>query len=474
MAPEGASGCEELAMTESVAAGQGIDVLRAAVQGEVLVEGDPGYPEVARVMMAGGRPRVVVRCAGAKDVVEALRYAETHDLPIAVRSGGHHAAGFGTNDGGVLIDVRPMDEVQLLPDDVVRVGTGATWGRVAERLGKTGLAISSGDTASVGVGGLMAGGGIGWMVRKHGLAIDNVVGAEVVTADGAVRRVDAVTEPELFWGVRGAAGGLGVVTSYDITAVRRPTVHFGTLLYPWTQAEQVLAGWAEYMADAPEELTSSLQLAPTMMADRQVPVAVMVCVTGDADAALEPLRHVGSLLTEKVAEVPYAEVFSDMSMPSEWRPRIRNGFFNSWSPDVGRRLLEARPEIPGLAIEIRALGGAYAAMPADATAFAHRDARFMVNSVLMGSPEQQGSQPKAFDALWRSLRPDGAYLNFLSDPTDADLDACYPEAHRKRLAALKQSVDPGHVFRSPLTVPPRPEWTGGRRHLMRWAMRSRR
>ncbi|NIK60316.1 FAD-binding oxidoreductase [Kribbella shirazensis] len=464
-------------MTESVVAGRGIDGLRQAVAGEVLVDGDPGYADAGRVMMAAGRPQVIVRCAGASDVVAALAYAETLDLPIAVRSGGHHAAGFSTTDGGVLIDVRPMDEVRVLPDGVVRVGTGASWGEVAGRLSKVGLAISSGDTASVGVGGLMAGGGIGWMVRKHGLAIDNVVSAEVVTADGAVRRVDAVSEPELFWGLRGAAGSLGVVTSYDIAAVHQPTVHYGTLLYPWTQAEQVLAGWAEYLAEAPEELTSSLQLAPTMMADRQVPVAVMVCVAGDAerrDAIIEPLRHLGSLLTEKVAEVPYAEVFSDMSMPADWRPRIRNGFFDEWSTDVAGRLLDARPRIPGLAVEIRALGGAFGAMPADGTAFAHRDARFMVNSVLMGSPEQQGKQPKAFDNLWRSLKPDGAYLNFLSDPTDADLDVCYPASHRKRLAALKQSVDPGHVFRSALTVPPRPEWTGGRRHLMRWAMRSRR
>ncbi|TDW23141.1 FAD-binding oxidoreductase [Kribbella kalugense] len=457
-----------------VRVGRGIDELREVVAGEVLADGDPEYLDAGRVIMNAGRPRVVVRCTGPADVVAALKYAEAEDLPIAVRSGGHHAAGLGTNDGGVVIDVRPMDQVQVLPDDIVRVGTGATWGHVAERLAKVGLAISSGDTASVGVGGLMAGGGIGWMVRKHGLAIDNVVSAEVVTADGSVRRVDAATEPELFWGVRGAAGSLGVVTSYDITAVRQQTVHFGTLLYPWTQAAQVMAGWAECMAGAPEALTSSLQLAPTMMADRQVPVAVMVCVSGDPDEVLEPLRNLGTLLTDNVAEVPYAEVFSDMSMPADWRPRIRNGFFDAWSPDLTDRLLEGRQRIPGLAMEIRALGGAFGAMPADATAFAHRDAQFMVNSVLMGTPEQQGSQAEDFDALWQTLRPNGAYMNFLSNPTDADLDSCYPEATRARLAALKQAVDPGHVFRSALSVPPRPEWTGGRRHLMRWAMRSRR
>ncbi|GAA1553896.1 FAD-binding oxidoreductase [Kribbella hippodromi] len=470
---------EEWMMRESVVARGDRELLglREAVVGEVLADGDAGHLDAGRVMMAAGRPRVVVRCTGAVDVVAALRYAEAQDLPVAVRSGGHHAAGLGTNEGGVVIDVRPMDEVRLLPDDVVRVGTGATWGAVAARLAKVGLAISSGDTASVGVGGLMAGGGIGWMVRKHGLAIDNVVSAEVVTADGSVRRVDAASAPELFWGLRGAAGSLGVVTSYDISAVRQPTVHYGSLLYPWTQAEQVLAGWAAYAADAPDDLTSSFQLAPTMMADRQVPVAVMVCVAGDIgrrDAIIEPLRQLGSLLTDKVREVPYPEVFADMAMPAEWRPKIRNGFFDAMSPELTEPLLAARPRIPGMAIEIRALGGTFGAMPADATAFAHRDARFLVNSVVMGSPEQQGSQPEDFAELWRGLRPNGAYVNFLSDPTEADLDACYPEPHRARLAALKQAVDPGHVFRGPLSVPPRPEWAGGPRHLLRWAMRSRR
>lgn len=455
--------------------------LRAAIAGDVVVAGDVDYDAVSKTVVGEARPQVAVRCAGAADVVAALKYAEAHDLPVAVRSGGHHAAAFSTNDG-VVIDVRPMDDVKVLTDGVVRVGTGATWGQVAGRLTNDGLAISSGDTASVGVGGLMAGGGIGWMVRKHGLAIDNVVSAEVVTADGSVRRGDAGTEPELFWGLRGAAGSLGVVTSYDIAAVPQPTVHFGTLLYPWTEAEQVLAGWAAYLADAPEELTSSLQLAPTMMADRQVPVAVMVCVAGEVgkrDAILEPLRKLGTLLTDKVAEVPYAEVFSDMSMPPGLKPRIRNGFFDQWSPELGARLLDARPGITALALEIRALGGAFGTMPSDATAFAHRGARFMVNSVLMGSPELQAGQAAGFDGLWESLEPQGSYLNFLSHPTAADLDRCYPEPHRTRLAALKQKVDPGHVFRSPLAVPPAGldtphDWTGGRHHLMRWAMRSRR
>ncbi|MFI7060913.1 FAD-binding oxidoreductase [Kribbella sp. NPDC050124] len=439
------------------AGARGIGRLRAGVAGEVVVAGDAGYREAGRTLVAQGRPAVVVRCAGPADVAAALGYAEAHGLTVAVRSGGHHMAGFGTNDGGVAIDVRPMDEVAIRDDAVVRIGTGATWGQVAERLGESGLAISSGDTAGVGVGGLMAGGGIGWMVRKHGLAIDHVVAAEVVTVNGTVRRVDAATEPELFWGLRGAAGSLGVVTSYDLVAVRRPTVHFGTLLFPWTQAEQVLNGWAEYVVDAPDELSSSLQLPPTMMADRQAPIAVMVCIAGDEstrDKVLGPLRALGTVLTDTVAEIPYAQVFSNESMPADWTPRVRNGLFDQWSPERGETILDARLRLPAMAVEIRALGGAFGAMPADATAFAHRDTQFMVNSVLIGSTDLHGSQVASFDWLWEALAPERAYANFLSHPTAADLDRCYPESHRSRLAALKQEVDPGDVFHNSLTVPP--------------------
>lgn len=440
----------------------GIASLRATVGGEVITEGDRGYQEAGRTMTVQGQPWVVVRCAGADDIAAALAYADEHDLRVAVRSGGHHAAGFGTNDGGVVIDVRQLDEVAIVSEGAggtatVRVGTGAIWGDVAAQLSPAGLAISSGDTASVGVGGLMANGGIGWMVRRHGLAIDAVVAAEIVTADGAVRRVDATDEPELFWGLRGAAGSLGVVTSYDITAVHQPTVHFGRLMFPPTQVQQVLAGWAEWLAKAPNELTSSLQLAPTMMADGQAPVIVAVCYSGDASglqSALEPLRSLGTVLTETVEEIPYAQVLSQEAMPPGWTPRIRNGMFGAWSPELGERLVDARLRMPALAMEIRALGGAFGEVAPDATAFAHRDARFMVNSVLIGPRDLHDAQVPDFEKLWEVLRPEGAYANFLSHPATADLDRCYPQPTRVRLAALKQQVDPANVFRTALSVAP--------------------
>ncbi|WP_344169981.1 FAD-binding oxidoreductase [Kribbella lupini] len=448
-------------MTGTSAGRFGIDGLREVVKGEVLTDGDPAYAVSSRTLTVQGHPAVVVRCAGADDIAAALRYAREHQLPVAVRSGGHHPAGFGTNDGGVVIDVGLLDEVTVVPEEdgrrTVRVGTGATWGRVAGELASSGLAISSGDTAAVGVGGLLGGGGIGWMVRRLGLALDSVVGAEVVTADGVARRVDAVNEPELFWGVRGAAGSLGVVASYDVVAVHQPTVLFGNLLFPSAQLEQVVSGWAAYMANAPVELSSSVQLPPTMFAEGQAPVAVMVCVSGDlvdAERLLAPLRALGTVITETVAEIPYGDILTTEQMPPEWTPRMRNGLFDRWVPELVERLADARRRMPAMAVDVRALSGAFGAVAPEATAFGRRDARFMVNTVLLGSTAMHGGQVDGFDSLWEGLQPEGAYGNFLSHPTAEDLDRCFPKSHRDRLAALKQEVDPTEVFSTALTVPP--------------------
>ncbi|MDX6372606.1 MAG: hypothetical protein QOD98_1594, partial [Nocardioidaceae bacterium] len=185
---------------------------------EVLRPGDEGYDEAAKVFFATGRPALVVRPRGADEVVAAVRYAVREDLAVAVRSGGHSGLGHGTNTGGMVIDLDHLDTVEVLDGRRVRVGGGATWGRVAAALDPHGLGLTSGDTRDVGVGGLTLGGGIGWMVRKHGLAVDNLVGARVVTADGRLLVASAHENPDLFWGLRGGGGNFGVVVDFDFLA----------------------------------------------------------------------------------------------------------------------------------------------------------------------------------------------------------------------------------------------------------------
>lgn len=443
-------------------AARDLDNLRRAVAGTVITAADAGYPEASRTLAVQGSPLVVVAVAGAADVATALRYARDHGLAVAVRSGGHHLAGFGTNDGGLVIDVRGLDRVQTFSERpeagaTVRIGTGATWGEVARALTPTGLAVSSGDTAGVGVGGLLGGGGIGWLVRRDGLAIDAVTAAEVVTADGVARRVDTSTEPELFWGLRGAAGNLGVVTSCEVRAVHQPTVLYGDLLFPAAQARQVLTGWARILAEAPAALTARCVLPPRMFADGQAPVTITLCYAGDprqAESVLAGLRSLGTVIRDTVATIPYAGVLSTETMPPGVRPRVRNGLLDAWSEQAADALLDGHDRIAPLAVEVRAIGGALSAVPPAATAFAHRSAQFMINTALLGTPEDQADLLAAVDARWQAIAPTGCYGNFLSHPTAADVELCYPEPTRSRLAAVKAVYDPDNVFGSTLNVAP--------------------
>lgn len=436
--------------------------LKAAVAGEVLTPADLGFPDSARTLTVQGHPSLVVRCGDSADVGTALRYAQDHNLGVAVRSGGHHLAGFGTNDGGLVIDLRRLDEVRVRserPDAgaQVRLGPGATWGQVARTLADGSWAISSGDTASVGVGGLLGGGGIGWLVRRDGLGIDAMTGAEVVTADGTVRRVDAHTDSDLFWGIRGAAGSLGVVTGYEIAATRCPIVQFGRLLFPTDQAERVLDGWAAYQALGADELSSTVALPPRIMADGTAPLMITVCYAGSATAAereLAPLRALGTLIGDTVTELPYESVLADDAMPADWVPRIHNGLFDDWTDDLTDRLLQAHDQIPSLLLEIRSLGAAFGRVDRQATAFAHRCARFMINAMLPGTPRSQQPQLESFDGFWQTLRPSGAYGNFLSHPTAADSELCFPGPTGPRLAEIKQRYDPDNVFASTIKMPP--------------------
>src|SRR3954451_5809115 len=222
-----------------------VDTLRRTFHGAVVEPWAVEYEAARRSLFASGSPAVVLRPTGVRDVQTGVRFAARAGLPLSVRGGGHGFPGFGTNDGGVVLDLRDLADVEVLDDrqHLVRIGGGATWGQVAAALAPHGLAISSGDTKSVGVGGLTLSGGIGWKVRKYGLALDSVVGAELVTADGDVVRADAQENSELFWAIRGGGGNFGVVTALDFAAHRTTDVFFGRITFPAWEAADVLRGW---------------------------------------------------------------------------------------------------------------------------------------------------------------------------------------------------------------------------------------
>ena len=424
--------------------------------GEIVGPDDAGYDVASRTVLVGGSPAYVLRPASVEDVRKAVAYAAESGLPLAVRGGGHAFAGFGTNDGGVVIELGKLAGIEIVDKErhVVRISGGATWGQVAAALAPHGLAISSGDTKSVGVGGLTLSGGIGWKVRKYGLALDSLVAVEIVTAGGDVVRASADENPELFWAVRGGGGNLGIVTAFDFAAHPTTDIFFGKVSFPAAEIADVLPRWAEYLRTAPAELTSIASFANPFLGGPEAPLEIQVAYDGDdadlAAQAIDPIRALGTVIADEVALTPYAEVLVDgMVPPPGIRLVTRNAFVDKDSvPDVLRILAEAGTAQGAPVIAVRSLGGAVAQVADDATAYAHRQADLMFITTTIGPPPVIEATRPARQQLWDRLSPhvNGAYANFLSDAGDADVAAVYPAASYERLAAVKREYDPENVF----------------------------
>lgn len=433
-----------------------IETLRHDFGGDIIEPGDAEYEAVGRSKLAAGSPAYVLRPGSADDVRAAVRFAAGSGLTLSVRGGGHSFAGFGTNDGGVVIDLSLLATVEVVDRErhLVRIGGGAHWGDVAKALAPHGLAISSGDTKSVGVGGLTLSGGIGWKVRRYGLALDSVVAAEIVTADGELVTASAEENPDLFWAIRGGGGNFGVVTSFEFEAHPTTQVVFGKVTFPQSEAVDVLQGWANYLRTAPEELTSIANLANPLAGGPEAPVEIHVAFDGDdpeaAARALAPIRALGTVLDDDVAPHAYADILVEGgSPPPGIEVLAHDGFVERESVAEVLQILAEIGTSPGSpSIAIRSVGGAVARVPGDATAYAHRQAELMV-ATLVGGPVHVVEGARAgLDAIWEKLGPhvSGAYANFLTTATDDDVAAVYPAATYERLAEVKRRYDPNNLF----------------------------
>ncbi|BCJ37761.1 FAD-linked oxidase [Actinocatenispora thailandica] len=425
------------------------------LDGEIVGPGDPAYDELRRTFAHRGRPELIVRCRSARDVAAALDHARTHRLAVSVRGGGHHAAGFGTNDGGLVVDLSPLDAIELLDRDrrLVRIGGGATWGPVSTALAGHGLALSSGDTADVGVGGLLLGGGIGWLARRYGLALDAIVAAEVVTADGSIVRASDTERPDLFWALRGGGGNFGVVTAFELVAQPVTEVVFGSVRFPATSAADVLRQWARHAAAAPDELTTAVNLLPG-----DAPVTVQACYAGGdpaaARSALRPLLGAAPELSDDLRTMPYPEILADMpGLPPGFRFVLRSAFVRRITPDLIEELVAAAPTT---AVNVRGLGGAVARVAPDATAFGYRDSAALVTLALMGDAETVQRATPALAETWRRIEPftTGTYSNFGTADQPVDAASSYPAPTLRRLAEVKRELDPGNVFRHNYNIAP--------------------
>jgi FAD/FMN-containing dehydrogenase len=433
-----------------------LETLRRDFGGDIIEPGAAQYESASRSVLASGRPVHVLRPKTVGDVQAGIRFASSAGLLLSVRGGGHSFAGFGTNDGGVVIDLSRLAKVEIIDKErhLVRIGGGATWGQVAAALGPHGLAISSGDTKSVGVGGLTLAGGIGWKVRKYGLALDNVAAAEVVIANGQVVAASAQQGPELFWAIRGGGGNFGIVTAFDFVAHPTTDVFFGKIAFPASEAATVLQGWADYLRTAPEELTSVVEFADPFAGGPEAPVEIHVAFDGDdpqlAAQAIDPIRRLGTVTGDDVALKPYADTLVDGGTPP---PRIqlvpRSAFVDQESvPEVLQILAEVRASERSPFITVRSVGGAVSRVSGDATAYAHRQAELMVVTTAAGPAPVVEAARRALEAIWGRLAPhvNGAYANFLASASEEDVAAIYPAETYKRLAAVKRQYDPGNLF----------------------------
>ncbi|NYJ02636.1 FAD/FMN-containing dehydrogenase [Nocardioides thalensis] len=425
------------------------------------------------VHLSDGSTAVAVRPRGPKEVAAAVAGAARDGLRVAVRAGGHGLIDHGADERCLLIDLADLDAFEVLDSSrrLVRVGAGATWGRVAAVLDRHGWALTAGDTASVGVGGLTLAGGIGWLVRKHGLAIDHLVAARVVTADGQLVIASEDVNPALFWALRGGGGNFGVVVDFDFVVQPVESVRFGSVTYRSDDPRGLVARWRDAMREAPDELSSTLVLAPSG-ADGPTTATVLLCHAPDVGGAehgpgdpVFPLFDLGPVANWNLAERRCSEILeTGPAHPPGLRPVVRNTLVRSLDDEVLTAIDRLHAGPAPVHIALRALGGAVARVPADATAFAHRDAEAMVLCAAMQPATASPAEAAAALGSWQDVaaRGLGCYVGLHGSAGPDDLAAAYPTATRVRLSAVKRAYDPGNRFRHNLNVPPLVERPGAR------------
>jgi hypothetical protein len=441
----------------------------AGISGRVVTPDDSDYDKTRAVFYGGidKRPAAIVRVANVNDVRRVIIAARDDGYELAIRSGGHSVVGHSTTDG-LVIDLRDMSRITI--DSEMRtawVETGATALQVTEALSQHGLAIGFGDSGSVGVGGITLGGGIGFLVRKFGMTIDSVLAAEVVTADGKHHRVDAEHEPELFWAIRGGGGNFGVVTRLQFRLNPLPQFTGGILILPATP--ETIAGFAAASLAAPDELSTignvmpapPMPFLPAAVHGRLVILAFMA-FAGDDEAArhaIAPFRSLAMPLADMVKPCPYVSMYPPEDPSHRPTAVSRTMFVHSVDVEMAKTIHDhlSRSNATMRAVQLRALGGAMARIPSDATAFAHRSKPMLVNVAAFYQGDADREVRRAWVAeLANAIQPrdDGAYVGFLSDDGQARIRSAYPNGTWDRLARIKAIYDPTNLFRLNQNVAP--------------------
>ncbi len=446
---------------------QSIDQLRSSFRGELIQATDTAYESSRKVYngMINKRPRLIARCADVADVIAAVEFGRENELLTAIRGGGHNGAGLGTCDDGLVIDLSRMKGVRVNPTDrSVRVEAGCVWGDVDHATHAFGMATPCGFISTTGVAGLTLGGGIGYLTRKFGLTIDNLLSVDMVLADGSFVTASSSENSDLFWAVRGGGGNFGVVTSFEFRLQPVKMVHFGPTFWPVDEAANVLSAYRDFIKNAPEEVSgffAFLVVPPAPMFPEHLHLkkvcGIVWCCTGSAEqteVSLKAMRSVGNPLFDHVGPAPFPAVqsiFDPLFVPGlQWYWRADN--FTELSDDAIARHVEHGPKIPTMlsTMHLYPVNGAAQRVGRNETAYSFREALFA--EVIVGvdpDPANREAITAWCKDYWDALHPysaGGAYVNFMMDEGQDRVQATYRDNY-PRLAAIKKKYDPKNFFR---------------------------
>jgi FAD/FMN-containing dehydrogenase len=452
-----------------------LNALRAGLRGQACIEGDPGYDEARTIWnaMIDRSPGIVVRCAGAADVINAVRFATGHDLAIAVRGGGHNIAGSAVTEGGLMIDLSPMKTVRVDPQARrAWVGPGATLADVDKETQMFGLAVPTGINSTTGIAGLTLGGGFGWLTRPFGMTIDSLISADIVTASGELVHASADENPDLFWAIRGGGGNFGVVTSFEFNLHPvGPEIFSGLLIHPFEKAGELLRGYRQVASDGPDELTiwavmrraPPLPFIPTEWHGREI-LAFAACYAGpveQGEKAVAPLRRLGAPIADALAPHPF------VAWQAAFDPLLTPGARNYWkthdfaalSDGAIGAITQAVSRLPGPECEVflAQVGGAMSRVAPQATAYPYRNAHFIMNvHTRWREAAQDGAYVKWARDVFEATAPfatGSGYVNFIPADEPERIEKIYGENYLK-LAEVKRRWDPDNRFRLNQNIQP--------------------
>lgn len=443
-----------------------IDAFKVGLRGQLLTSDDAGYDAARTVWnaMIDKRPALIARCAGAADVISGVNFARRHGLLLSVRGGGHNVAGNAVCDGGLMIDLSLMRGIRVDPiRRTVRAEPGLTWKELDHETLAFGLATTGGTVSHTGIAGLTLGGGLGWQAARHGLTCDNLLSADIVTAEGQLLTANESQNEDLFWAVRGGGGNFGVVTSFEYQLhPMPPTILGGMMLYPMEQAREVMRFYRDYSKNAPDDLTAFAGFLTTP--DGTNVAAIVAAWFGHPDEAaqhMDPLRKFGTPLADLIGQIPYRQLQTliDDAAPFGIRRYWKSGYFQELPDDLIELMLKhaATKTSPYSLIICFHIHGAAARVKPDATAFGARITQWDFDIITQWQAVAEDAQhTKWARDFWKEIEPftRGVYSNHLdADDSVTRVRAAYGKNY-ERLVSLKNKYDPGNLFRMNNNIPP--------------------